>query len=389
MSKVSSKNIIILSSLIYALQGIEALPLKSIEFYLKESLHFTPDKLMYILSFVGLAWTIKPFIGVFIDNLFSKKTWIVMSILGSLSISLYFIVSPMFSISALAILLLLSGYNAASRDIAIDGLACIEGKKNNKVEKIQSIQWISITVSGILLGIGGGYIAEKFNYKVGFLILIPIYLGILYISSIYKSVESHRGKETILFVLKSYKELFKNKQFLLACLFLFLYKYSPSFGTALWYVEQDEFGWGKIFLGILETIYSIASLVGAFLFYKYSDKINIHKTLYYSVFLGAIVSLSYLYFTPVSAIVYGIIYSTIGMVIHLIIMSWMARATLPGKESTSFALLCSISNIASTASMVSGAALLNVIGLKGLIVLSSLTSFVCLPLLSKIKIKKD
>jgi hypothetical protein len=66
------------------------------------------------------------------------------------------------------------------------------------------------------------------------------------------------------------------------------------------------------------------------------------------------------------------------------IMDFMAKNTLKGLEAASFALLCSISNLALTASNISGAILLPIVGLKWLIVLSSLTSFLCLFLIKKI-----
>jgi predicted MFS family arabinose efflux permease len=115
--------------------------------------------------------------------------------------------------------------------------------------------------------------------------------------------------------------------------------------------------------------------------------IDIKKWLYISVFLGVVTTLCYLKFTPITAVVYGVSFSILGMFIHLILMSWMAKSTLPGKEATSFALLCSISNLAATASSLSGAFLFPRIGLHPLIVVSALTSLLCLPLIKRLEIK--
>jgi hypothetical protein len=106
--------------------------------------------------------------------------------------------------------------------------------------------------------------------------------------------------------------------------------------------------------------------------------------LYFSVFLGAVTTLSYLYYTPVTAVIYDVLYSFIGMFIFLMVMDFMARNTVKGLEATSFALLCSISNFSIPASNLSGAYLLPIIGLKWLIVISALTSFLCLFLIDKI-----
>ena len=75
----------------------------------------------------------------------------------------------------------------------------------------------------------------------------------------------------------------------------------------------------------------------------------------------------------------------LGMFIFIMVMDFMARHSIKGLEATSFALLCSINNLAGVSSNLSGAFLLPLIGLKWLIVLSALTSFLCLPLIRKIE----
>ena len=72
------------------------------------------------------------------------------------------------------------------------------------------------------------------------------------------------------------------------------------------------------------------------------------------------------------------------MFIFLNIMTFMAQSTIPGKEATSFALLCSVNNLAGTASSLSGAFLFPKIGLNWLIIVAALTSFLCLPLIKRI-----
>ena len=94
--------IYILSSAIYFTQGIEGLPGLSLFFYLKETLGFTPEKIMYIGSITGLAWLIKPLWGYLCDNFLSNKKWIILSLLGSISIAGYFGLS-----SALPLILLI------------------------------------------------------------------------------------------------------------------------------------------------------------------------------------------------------------------------------------------------------------------------------------------
>jgi len=373
------------SALCYFIQGVEGLPSLSIFKYLKEVLLYPPEKIMILNSIIGLAWIPKIVWGILIDKFLTKKVWILFSLiidiltvlfLGIWSLPLIIVITLMF----------LNSTNSAIRDVAVDGIMCVEGKKYKETGKIQSCQWVFITLAAIITGLLGGYLADHYSYQVAFLLLIPFYLLLLIPLYFYKE---YKPKEKIK-KLFNYKKLLTNKSFLITCLFLFLYKFSPSFGTPLSYLERDSFKWSFQFMGVLSTISSVISIFGAILYWKLCKKINIKKWLYYSVFLGVITTLSYLYYTQITAIIYLIIYSLVGMFIHLIIMDWMAKSSVSGLEASTFALLCGINNFAAgTASSFCGAWLYPVLGLSPLIILSALTSFLCLPLINKLKINES
>lgn len=378
-----------LSALCYFLQGFEALPSLSLFKYFKEVLMYPPEKLMTLNAIIGLAWIPKILWGICIDKFLSRKLWIALSLIIDI-ITVLFLGIWSLPLILLITMMFVNSTDSAIRDVAVDGTMCIEGKKYNITGKIQSIQWIFITIATIITGLLGGYLAEHYNYKIGFLLLIPFYLLMFVPMYFYKENKIKKTKTKLIENLKSYKLILKNKPFLWACLFLFLYKYSPSFGTPLSYIERDSFKWSFQFMGILSTIASVVSIIGAMIYWKICQKINIKKWLYYSVFLGAITSLSYLYYKPYTAIIYLILYSLIGMIIHLIMMDFLAKSSIKGLEATTFALLCGINNLsAGTASSFSGAFLYPIVGLKWLIILSALTSFICLPIIKKLQIKEE
>ena len=373
-----------LSSSVYFTQGIEALPSQGLFYYLKETLHFSPQKIMVISSIPVLAWLVKPLIGYVIDNLFTKRKWIFIS-LGLdiiLVLALGLIQMPL---AALIIILAVNSADSAFRDVAVDGVMCVEGKEYNATGKIQSIQWIALSVAGIITGVGGGYLAQVWGYRGAFLCLVPIYILVALPAYFYRETivrsEKERGH-----LGKDLKTLFYDKYLLLVALFIFLYKYSPSFGTPLFFIQRDVFKWGKIWIGTLSTLGTIFGIIGSIFYYRFSQRVNIKKWLYAAVLLGAITTMSYLYYTPVTAVVYDVAYSFIGMFIFIMVMDFMARSSIKGLEATSFALLCSVSNLALVLSNLSGAYLLPKIGLSWLIIISSLTSFLCLPLIRKIKL---
>jgi len=372
-----------LSSVVYFNQGIENLPSQGLFYYLKETLGFSAQKIMFLGSITTVAWLVKPIIGYIIDNSLSKRTWIFISL--SLALALAMILGlaslPLFLI---VILLILDSTNAAFRDVSVDGIMCVEGKFYNLIGKIQSLQWISISIAGLISGILGGYIAYKWNYRAAFLCLIPFYLVAGVTAYFYKEDSLIKGRRFAAGLPGDLKKLFTNKELIFSALFIFLYKYSPSFGTPLFFIQRDIFKWGKVRIGALGAVGMFFGIIGALLYYKLSPKIDIKKWLYISVFLAALTTLSYLYYTPVTAVIYDMLYSLIGMFVLIMALDFMARNTIKGLEATSFAFLCSVSNLALVASNLSGAILLPVLGLKWLIIASALASFLCLFLINKI-----
>jgi predicted MFS family arabinose efflux permease len=339
---------------------------------------------MVIGSITTFAWLVKPAIGYLIDNYLNKRAWIFVSLLIDIILVL-FLGLLKFPVFILVGMLIFNSTNAAFRDVAVDGIMCVEGKKYKATGKIQSVQWISISVAGLFTGIGGGLIAEKWGYQAGFLFLIPIYILVGLTAYLYKEDDEVK-LEVSAITLADLKKLLTNKQMLIVALFIFLYKYSPSFGTPLFFIQRDTFKWGKIFIGALATISTVFGIIGSALYYRFSQRIRMKKWLFYSVFLGAVTTLCYIYYTPVTAVIYEVVFSFVGMFIFLMVLDFMARSSMKGLEATSFALLCSFSNLALVTSNLSGAFLLPLVGLKWLIVLSALTSFLCLPLINKIEV---
>lgn len=373
----------LLSASIYFLQGVEGLPDTAFFFYLKENLNYSESQIMFLSALIPLAWLIKPVLGFFIDKFrFSKKIWILLAILVSV---LCTVGVGIFTWLPLVIgLMILINFASAVRDVSNDGMMCVEGKKFGITGKIQSIQWIAITLASILVGVGGGWIAEHWSYKTAYLLLLPIYIGIFWLASQYK--ETTTKEISTLSFWQTLKALFTDSNLLLVACFIFLFKFAPSFGTPLTFIMRDEFGWSKLWIGTMATIGAVCSIIGAAFYYKYSTKLDLRLCLKWAVGLGATTTLGYLYFTPVTAVVYDCINGFLGMGVTLMLLDLMARNAKTGLEATSFALLCSVSNLANTADNLVGGWLFPIMGLQGLIIIAAFCSFLCFPLIKRIKV---
>lgn len=370
--------IYILSALVYFGQGIGSLPGSAFFFYLKEDLFYDEQKIMYLTSIIGLAWLIKPIWGSLIDNLgLSKKWWMLCSIIvsGLLAFTLGFVQNLTLTIIGMIML----STSAAVRDVAADAIMCVQGKKHKITGKLQSIQQIAITGASLLTGVAGGWIADHYSYQFAYLLLVPIFIAMACVAWQYKEDDKQVIKSSNFF--KNIWFVLKDKNLLLVCLFLFLYEFSPSIGTPLSFIDRDVFGWSRTFIGVLSSISAEASIIGACLYYKFSKKIDLKKWLPRTVFIGFLTTLCYLWYTPITAIVYGILFVILGSFIRLMMLDFMAQRTKDGYEAISFALLCSVINLANTCNGFVGGWLFPIVGLQYLIIISAVGSFLCLPIL--------
>ena len=114
-----------LSSIVYFTQGIEGLPSQGLFYYLKETLNFSPEKIMVIGSITTIAWMVKPVIGYVIDNFFNRKAWIFISLILDI-ITVLFLGLNSLPIFMLVSLISLNSTNSAFRDVAVDGIMCVE-----------------------------------------------------------------------------------------------------------------------------------------------------------------------------------------------------------------------------------------------------------------------
>jgi predicted MFS family arabinose efflux permease len=371
----------ILTAVIYLSQGLGGLPSLAFTFYLKETLGFDEQKLMYIGSMIGLAWLVKPILGMIITSFLTKRAWIIISLLTTIAVSCAFgFVSSLPIVIGLMILLSTAG---AFRDVATDGLSCVIGKKYDCTGKLQSVAWGAITVASILTGFVGGWLSEFIPFPTIYLTLIPFYVIILGVVSRFKEDTDDTPKVKLF---EALKELAKDKNMLLVCVFLFLYSFSPSIGTPLFYIQRDVFGWSRTWIGMLGTIGAAASVLGTLWYYHYSKRLDLKLWLTVGVFINVVCTLCYLYFTPITCVIYDIVFSVISIIFTLLTLDFMARTTKPGMESISFALLCSITNLAGTCNGFVGGYLFPIVGLKWLIIISAFSSLLCLPLIRRLKV---
>lgn len=384
-----------LAALVHFSQGIAGLPAQPLYYYLREHLGMGVSTIMLIGSLTNIPWMIKPVYGFLSDSfpIFSlrRKPYIFISGAICFIMALVIGLSPMVSLSTLITFLTLYAVGQAGDNVAVNGLVVEAGVKDGTIGKYQSVQWASLCVASILTGFLGGYISEKFDYHLAYLVVALFPASIALLSLYLKEEKVHKDTSTVAVSkhtsIKEFLVKLNNKQLILSTLFLFLFWFSPSIGTPLLDKMRGSLHFSKIWIGWLGTIGSIFEILGAVLYFKYGKGINIKKWLYYSVVLNALSTFAYLWLTPNSIFIYNIVFSVSGQFTHLLMLGMMAYICPEGTEATTFALLTSIVNFSSFCSTLAGAKLFALFGYNGLVIASGLTTFLCLPFIPWLEVR--
>lgn len=384
-----------LAALVHFSQGIAGLPAQPLYYYLREHLGMSVSTIMLIGSLTNIPWMIKPVYGFLSDSFpifgLRRKPYIFISGAICFVMALVIGLSPMVALSTLITFLTLYAVGQAGDNVAVNGLVVEAGVKDGTVGKYQSVQWASLCVASILTGFLGGYIAEKFDYHLAYLIVALFPASIMLLSCYLKEEKVHKDTNKVSVSkhtsIREFCIKLNNRQLILSTLFLFLFWFSPSIGTPLMDKMRSSLHFSKIWIGWLGTIGSAFEILGAVLYFKYGKGINVKKWLYYSVILNALSTFAYLWLTPNSIFIYNIVFSVSGQFTHLLMLGMMAYICPEGTEATTFALLTSIVNFSSFCSTLAGAKLFALFGYNGLVIASGLTTLLCLPFIPLLEIK--
>jgi MFS family permease len=381
----------ILAILVFFNQGIGGLASLPLFCFLRETLGIGVPQIMMIGALANLPWLIKPVWGILSDSFslfgYRRKSYIVLfAILGTLSF-LVVGLSPFISLSVLIGLMIIGSIGEAGGNVAVNGMGIEKGNKDGTTGRFQSVTWAALGVGSVLTGVSGGYIAEKASYHLAYIILaiFPILIAIMALR--HPEERTEKAKKAIGPIIKDFLIKLKNKQILLCSLFLFFLWFSPSFGTPLLDRMLTVLHMSKVYIGWLDTIGSACGIVGAIIYFKMSKNINMKRWLYYGTIISAIGTFAYLYLTPVTILWYAIIFGIATQFVHLTMLNLMAMTCPQGTEATTYALLCSLVNCAAFFSNIVGAKCFALFGYNGLIVISGMTTLMCLGFIPYLEVK--
>lgn len=377
--------------LIYFNQGFKSLPSQSIYYLTRETWGLSATMLGIIGFVVSIAWFVKPLFGIIIDCFpikgYRAKYYLYINYIFLIVAGFYIIIFG-FNLISLIIITFLINTAIAFNDVANDTIMVKLEQKHNLKGRIQAIQWISLGVAGLIVSLGGAWIAKTFpeplNYKIANAICLLVPIGtLIYLKRGYKEAKI-KTKKSINHLKVNLRQL-KNKKFLMGILFIGLLRFSPSFGTALMIRMREHMLIDKMFMGWLGATATVLGLMGYALYYWRAYKFPMKKLLYFTVIFSTLTQLCYLYIPTKWHIVgYNVAFGAIDGICFLSILAFMAKIIPVGAEGLFYALITGVNNFAGGLGKITGGMLYDNFGYNANVIVASATTLLCIVFIPKL-----
>jgi MFS family permease len=381
---------------VYFVQGIgepgAGIASQSIFFLLKDELHLTAAATAAFLATVSIAWGIKPLYGLLSDFFplfgYRRKSYLVLMTGLAAVCWLALGLQASYAYMPTLVALLFCGLGLAFSDVLCDAVMVETGKPLGLTGRFQAIQWGAINIASVLAGIGGGWLSQHVSYAWTFRLvalfpLISLIATVLCVREPRVRFEPTQIRETT----RAVRAAVGSPPLWTAAAFIFLWNFSPSFGTPLEYYQVDTLGFSKIFLGTLYSLGSAGAILGAAVFSRISARLPMRRLLTLSVGIGVVSTLAYLGLVGSrSAVILTVVTGVITMIASLATFDLAARSCPARAEGTFFAALMSLANLGTAGGNFVGGWLYEVIGLTPLIFVSALATAACWAIIPLIRI---
>lgn len=378
--------------IIYFNQGFFDLS-SQVLYYLTRETWMLSATMLGIIGFItSLAWYCKPCWGILVDRLNHQKgkirSLLQINYIWLLFLYLYIIVFGL-KFWSLIIILTLINVIIGINDVANDSTMVIYEQKYKLQGKLQSVQWTSLGIAGLITAILGAWIADKFTTEIGLKIcyalagIVPI-ITLIYLKFGWQETKIPKNKTKVSF--KKIMNHFKNPQIFLAMCFIACFQLCPNFGTPLMIKAREVLLVDKMFLGYLGATGTVLGIVGYLLYYWKFHKFPLKKLLYFTIIFSAITNLFYLYI-PNQWFLFGynVAFGAFGGITFLTLLAFFATLVPKGSEGLIYSCITALSNLCSRGGSVLGGIIYDKAGYEWTVILSTVLTLMCLFFIPKLK----
>jgi len=358
--------LMLLFAIVYVVEGIGQADFgviaQPLTWYLKTS-GWTPLQVTAYLAIFNLPWVIKPVYGIVSDfvPLFGYRRKSYLLIASTVAAAAYACVARLANPGPIALFLSLTAYAMAVASTMCGALLVENGQRFDASGRFVNQQWLWFSVATLLSAVIGGQLVQHLTAisALHAAAAIGAAAPIAVIAATPALVDEERrpiAPAELRGTLASLFAAFRSRRLWLLGGFLFLYSFSPGFGTPLYFYMTDHLRFPQSYIGELTAISSAGWIVGALLYRRLLDGTRLRVLLNLSILLGTASSLSFLLLSSeISAALVNFGAGVAAMVTNVATLTLTAIWCPKRSEGFVFAAMMSIINLAAPASNNAGA----------------------------------
>ncbi|KAE8663469.1 Folate-biopterin transporter 1 [Hibiscus syriacus] len=311
--------------------------------------------------------------------------------------------------------ILLSSFSVAFSDVVVDSMVVerSRGESQSVSGSLQSLCWGSAAFGGIVSSYFSGSLVDAYGVRFvfGVTALLPLITSVVAVLVKEQCVLGPSRVPNVLLgnssFLESTKEriiqlwnAFRQPHVFLPTVFIFLWQSTPQSDSAMFFFTTNKLGFTPEFLGRVNLVTSVASLVGVGLYNGFLKNVPLRKIFLATTISGSLIGMTQVFLVTGLNRKFGmsdewfaigdsLILTVLGQASFMPVLVLAAKLCPEGMEATLFATLMSVSNGGNVLGGLIGAGLTKAFGitrdrfdnLATLIILCNLTSLLPLPLL--------
>jgi MFS family permease len=370
------RRLALLFAVVYFAQGMWYLPNQTITIVFKDA-GYSVAHITNFFVVAGIPWLIKPLYGLLSDfyPILGRRRASYLVMTSSLAAIGGFLAAASGSSEyrTLLVLFAMMGFGLAFTDVLADAVMVERGREHGLTGAFQSVQWAAIYTSSMLVGLVGGWLAQRRNLVGAFTLAgcFPV-ITLIMVGAFVREKRALRDRAALIQRLTAVRAALRSREVWLVAGFIFFFTFSPSFGPGFLFYQTDRLGFSQEFIGALNALQSFGSVLGALTYGPLSRRWPLRRTINVSIGLSAVWTLIYLlYRGHWSGAVIDFTYGWVYMVTTLSLLDLAARVCPSHIEGAFFALLMSVYNAGIQGSQWTGGQLWDAIGFERLVLIST------------------
>jgi MFS family permease len=363
-------------------EGIANLALR---FLLKDHLHLTATDLAGYFAITKLAWYCKPFAGLLADQvpLFGTRRKGYLVGFSAIAAGLWSVLPWAHDTYALMLWLVVAiNFALMMVHTTLGGMLVEVGQALGATGRISAVRSGTESFGWLLAGLSGGWVAAHllhFSFLINAVLMLV--LALLFAAMLRENKSAAESRDKPKWTLTHFRELFRHRTLWTAAGFWVLVKFSPGFGTPLFYFQTEDLGFSPQSIGYLGFVSAAAGLLGSVFYMRICRRIPLNQLLWLGVSLHAVSALTYFgYRSLAPAMGIEALYGLCTALAFMPIFDLLARATPKEFAALGYALIFSLGSLSVSGSDLIGAWLFERLhhSFAGMILLNSASSAVVL-----------